>query len=113
MERLARRQRASPWRREAGQAHLQLLRPLLAQRLQREAEVAVIGQRAQVEVVLGVDAGGDVDVELKQLQEVALHLVPAEQQEGWLSWSVRSVHQEPWRTGTHMSSTVMSFRIWQ
>ncbi|KAF3857431.1 hypothetical protein F7725_009291 [Dissostichus mawsoni] len=34
--------------------------------------------KKEVEVILGVDAGRDVDVELEQLQEVTLHLVPAE-----------------------------------
>ena len=55
---------------------LQLLRALLAQRLRREGEVVGLRQRAQVEVVLGVHARGDVDVELEHLQELALKLVP-------------------------------------
>lgn len=63
---------------ECSQTHLQFLGPFVAKRLQGETEVVVVGQRAQVEVVLGVDAGWDVDVELEQLQEVTLHLIPAE-----------------------------------
>ena len=59
-----------------GGSHLKFLGALVAERLQGEAEVVVLRQRAQVEVVLSVDAGRDVDVELQQLQEVALHLVP-------------------------------------
>lgn len=58
-------------------AHLQFLRPLVAQGLQREAEVVVVSQRAQVKVVFGIDTGRDIDVELEQLQEVPLHLIPA------------------------------------
>lgn len=59
-------------------AHLQFLGPLVAQRLEGEAQVVVVGQRAQVKVVLGIDAGRDVDVELEQLQEVTLHLIPVQ-----------------------------------
>lgn len=57
-------------------AHLQFLGTLVVQRLQREVEVVVISQLPQVKVILGIDAGRHVDVKLKQLQEVALHLVP-------------------------------------
>ncbi len=55
---------------------LQLLRPLLAQRLRGKVEVVGLRQRPQVEVVLGVHARGDVDVELEHLQELTLKLVP-------------------------------------
>ena len=64
----------------SGQTHLQFLGPFVAERLQGETQVVVVGQRAQVKVVLGVDAGRDVDVELEQLQEVTLHLIPAVRQ---------------------------------
>ena len=57
-------------------AHLQLQGLLPAERLQGEAEAVGLGHGAQVEVVLGVDAGRHVDVELQQLQEVPLQLVP-------------------------------------
>ena len=59
-------------------AHLQLLGLVPAERLQGEAEVVGLGHGAQVKVVLGVDTGRHVDVELQQLQEVALQLVPVE-----------------------------------
>lgn len=58
-------------------AHLQFLCTLVVQRLQWEAEVVVICQLTQIKVILGVDAGRHVDVELQKLQEVALHLIPA------------------------------------
>ena len=58
------------------QTDLQFLGLVSAERLQGEAEVVGLGHGAQVEVVLSVDAGRDVDVELQQLQEVALQLVP-------------------------------------
>ena len=57
-------------------AHLQLLGLFPAERLQREAEVVGLGERPQVKVVLGVDAGRYVDVELQQLQELPLQLIP-------------------------------------
>lgn len=76
-------------------AHLQFLRSLVAQRLQREAEVVVISQRAQVKVVFGVDAGRDVDVELEELQEVPLHLIPAGGAE-CAGWKYIRVNQGPW-----------------
>lgn len=58
-------------------AHLQLLCTLVVQRLQWEVEVVVIRQLSQIKVILGVDAGRNVDVKLQKLQEVALHLIPA------------------------------------
>ena len=59
------------------ESDLQFLCFISAEGLQRAAQVVGLRQRAQVEVVLGVDAGGDVDVELQQLQELTLQFVPA------------------------------------
>ena len=59
------------------EAHgLQLLRPLLGERLRGEGEVVGLGESAQVEVVLCVNRRGDVDVELQHLQELPFQLVP-------------------------------------
>lgn len=58
------------------ESHLQFLGLVSAERLQGEAEVVGLRKRAQVEVILGVDAGRHVDVELQQLQKLALQLVP-------------------------------------
>ena len=55
---------------------LQLERALAGERLGREGQVVGLGQRAEVEVVLGVHARGHVDVELEELEELALKLVP-------------------------------------
>lgn len=62
-------------------AYLQFLGALIVERLQREAEVVVVGQLTQIKVILGVDAGWYVDVELEKLQEVALHLIPGGQKD--------------------------------
>lgn len=61
--------------------YLEFLSALVAQRLQREIQVVVVCQRAQIKVILGVDASRNVDVELQELQEVPLHLIP-----GWKGW---------------------------
>lgn len=58
------------------ETHLEFLGSLVVEGLQGEAEVVVVGQLPQVEVILGVNAGRHVDVELEELQEVALHLIP-------------------------------------
>lgn len=47
-----------------------------AERLQGEAEVIGLSKRAQVKVILGVDAGRHVDIELQQFQELTLQLIP-------------------------------------
>ena len=60
------------------EAHLQLFGPLLGECLVLigEGESVVLGQGAQVEVVLGVGTGRHVDVELQLLQIYPLQLVP-------------------------------------
>lgn len=57
-------------------SHLQFLSFLPAERLQGEAEVVRLWERSQVKVVLGIDAGRHVDVELQQLQKLSLQFVP-------------------------------------
>lgn len=54
---------------------LQFLCSLVAQWLEGKAEVVVVGQRAQVKVILGINTGRDIDVELKELEEMALHFI--------------------------------------
>ena len=59
------------------EAHgLQLLCPLLGERLRGEGEVVGLREGAQVEVVLGVHRRRHVDVELQHLKELPLQLVP-------------------------------------
>lgn len=58
--------------------YLEFLRTLVAQRLQREAQVVVVCQRTQIKVILSVNASRNVDIELQKLQEVPLHLIPDE-----------------------------------
>lgn len=57
--------------------HLQLLGLVPAEGFQGETEVVGLSHGAQVEVILGVDAGRHVDVELQQLQELTLQLIPS------------------------------------
>ena len=42
-----------------------------------------IGKGAQVEVILGVDARGHVDVELQHLEELTLQFVPGCLEKNW------------------------------
>ena len=56
---------------------LEFGRLVFGERLGRKVHVVGLGQRPQVEVVLGVHRRRDVDVELQHLQKVPLQLVPA------------------------------------
>lgn len=58
------------------QPYLEILGSLLAQRSKQKVEVVVISQGAKVEVVFGIYTGGNIDVELKELQKVPFHLIP-------------------------------------
>lgn len=58
------------------QPYLKVLGSLLAQRSKQKVEVVVISQGAKVEVVFGIYTGGNIDVELKELQKVPFHLIP-------------------------------------
>ena len=60
--------------------HLQFLGLLSVEGLQGEAEVVGLCHGAQVKVILGVDAGWHVDVELQQLQKLTLQLIPFERE---------------------------------
>lgn len=64
--------------RGASASYLQLVGPLPAQRLQGEAQVVGFRQRTKIKIILGINTGGTVDVELEQLEELSLQLVPAE-----------------------------------
>jgi hypothetical protein len=55
---------------------LQLKGALLGQRHGREGHFVGLGHCSEVEVILGVDARRDVDVELKHLEEEAFQFVP-------------------------------------
>lgn len=57
-------------------AYLQLLGLLPAEGLQWEAQVVGLSHGAKVKVILGVDAGRHVYVELQQLQKLTFQLIP-------------------------------------
>lgn len=90
--------------------HLQFLGTLVVQRLQWEVEVVVISQLSQIKVILGIDAGRHVDVKLKQLQEVALHLIPGGGKNIW-AWP-HMAEQDGWREGYSISDS-KTLVVWE
>ena len=62
----------------ADASYLQLVGPLPAKGLQGEAQVVGFRQRTKIKIILGINTGGHVDVELEQFEELSLQLVPAE-----------------------------------
>ena len=63
---------AGVYPRDAGASYLQLVGPLPAQGLQGEAQVVGFRQRTKIKIILGINTGRNVNVELEQFKELSL-----------------------------------------
>lgn len=58
-------------------SYLELVSPLPAQGLQGKAQVVCFCQRTKIKIILGINTGRNVDVELQQFKKLSLQLIPA------------------------------------
>lgn len=62
-------------------SHLQFTCPFPAKGLQWKAQVVCFCQGSQIKIILGINTGGNIDVELQQFKKLAFQLVPAMKQQ--------------------------------
>lgn len=59
--------------------YLKFICPVPAEGLQRKTQVICFCQGTQIKIILGINTGGNIDIELQQLKKLAFQLIPAEE----------------------------------
>lgn len=58
--------------------YLKFICPIPAEGLQRKTQVICFCQGTQIKIILGINTGGNINIELQQLQKLAFQFIPVE-----------------------------------
>lgn len=59
-------------------SYLKFTCPVPAEGLQRKTQVIRFCQGTQIKIILGINTGGNINIELQQLKKLAFQLIPVE-----------------------------------
>lgn len=62
-------------------SYLKFICPVPAEGLQRKTQVIRFCQGTQIKIILGINTGGNINIELQQLKKLAFQLIPVERRQ--------------------------------